>query len=116
MPSVQVNPTEWPAVFAMCATSLVVVVLPFVPVTATIGMREGVPGGKSIFNTGSATFLALPFDGDKCMRKPGAAFTSITAPLSLVMGDVISSAIMSTPHISRFISRATLSTKKILNG
>ena len=40
MPSVEVMPTWRPTPFMMCAIIRDVVVLPFVPVTATIGTRE----------------------------------------------------------------------------
>src|SRR5207244_8151191 len=54
----------------------VVVVLPFDPVTATIGMRDGVPSGNSRSITGLATYCASPSVGCVCIRNPGAAFTS----------------------------------------
>ena len=41
MPSVEVMPTWRPTPFMMCAIIRDVVVLPFVPVTATIGTRDG---------------------------------------------------------------------------
>ena len=58
----------------------VVVVLPLVPVIAAIGMRDGVPGGKSMSITGPATSRGLPSVGATCMRKPGAALTSTMPP------------------------------------
>ena len=45
----------------MCAVILVVVVLPFVPVIAMIGILPALPLGKSISITGSATLRARPF-------------------------------------------------------
>ncbi len=57
-----------------------VVVLPLVPVMAAIGMRAGVPGGKSMSITGPATSRGLPSLGAMCIRKPGAALTSQMAP------------------------------------
>ena len=64
----------------MWASILAVVVLPLVPVTAAIGIRLGVPGGKSMSMTGPATSLGFPSLGATCIRKPGAALTSQIAP------------------------------------
>ena len=64
----------------MCAIIRVVVVLPFEPVTATIGIRAGVPGGNSRSTTGFATYCGSPSVGCVCIRNPGAAFTSTIAP------------------------------------
>ena len=47
MPSVEVMPTLRPMPLKMCAIIRDVVVFPLVPVTATIGIRLGVPGGNS---------------------------------------------------------------------
>ena len=47
MPSVVVMPTERPIPLKMWAIIRVVVVLPLEPVTATIGMREGLGYGKN---------------------------------------------------------------------
>ncbi len=69
-----------PAIFWMCASMRAVVVLPLVPVTAAMGMREGVPRGKSMSITGPATSRGLPSVGATCMRKPGAALTSQMPP------------------------------------
>ena len=44
MPSVEVMPTRRPISFRMWAIIRTVVVLPFVPVTAMIGIRAGAPG------------------------------------------------------------------------
>ena len=76
MPSLVVMPTVQPDIFRMCATMRVVVVLPLVPVMAAMGMRYGVPGGKSMSITGPATSRGLPSVGATCMRKPGAALIS----------------------------------------
>ena len=46
MPSVEVMPTRRPISLRMWAIIRTVVVLPFVPVTATIGMRADEPGGN----------------------------------------------------------------------
>ena len=64
----------------MCAIIRVVVVFPFEPVTATIGIRDGVPGGNSRSTTGLATYCGSPSVGCVCIRNPGAAFTSTIAP------------------------------------
>ena len=48
-----------------------VVVLPFVPVIAAIGMRAGALVGKSMSITGPATLRGVPSVGATCMRKPG---------------------------------------------
>ena len=57
-----------------------VVVLPFVPVTAAIGMLLGVSGGNSMSITGPATSRGVPSLGATCMRNPGPAFTSQMPP------------------------------------
>ena len=44
IPSVDVMPTWRPTPFMMCAIIRAVVVFPLVPVTATIGTRDGAPG------------------------------------------------------------------------
>src|SRR6188472_3826934 len=56
MPSVDVIPTRRPISLRMWAIIRTVVVLPLVPVTATIGIRAGVPGGNSRSMTGFATY------------------------------------------------------------
>ena len=50
-PSVDVIPTLRPIPLKMCAIIREVVVLPLVPVTETIGIRLGAPGGKSMSTT-----------------------------------------------------------------
>ena len=45
-----------PIPFMMWAIIRAVVVFPFEPVTATIGIRDGAPGGKSMSITGLATY------------------------------------------------------------
>ncbi len=98
----------------MCAVRRVVVVLPLVPVMAMMGMRLGVPGGKSMSTTGSATLRPMPSVGSRCMRKPGAAFTSSTAPPVSVSGCVMSSVMMSMPQMSRSMMREMRSAMKTL--
>ncbi len=73
-------PTFLPAVFMMWAIMREVVVLPLVPVTATIGTRDGLPGGKSMSITARPTWRGCPSVGWVCMRKPGPALTSTIAP------------------------------------
>ena len=92
------------------------VVLPFVPVTAIIGIRLGFPGGYSISITGAATFRGSPSEGAKCILKPGAAFTSKIHPPFSFNGCVKFSAIMSTPQISKPITREIRSQIKIFSG
>ena len=55
----------------MWAINLVVVVFPFVPVTAIIGIRAVAPGGYNMSITGSATLRGNPSAGAMCIRKPG---------------------------------------------
>ncbi len=47
IPSVQAKPTSRPDSASIWLIKRAVVVLPFVPVTATIGIRAGLPGGNS---------------------------------------------------------------------
>ena len=79
-PSVEVMPTLRPMPLKMCAIIRLVVVLPLVPVTATIGIRALVPGGNSRSTTGLAMYCGSPMVGCVCIRKPGAALTSQIAP------------------------------------
>ena len=97
-----------------CAIRRVVVVLPLVPVTAMIGMRAVLPGGNSMSTTGAATLRGRPSVGAMCMRKPGAAFTSITAPRLSLSGTAISVAIKSMPQMSRPTMPATRSASSTL--
>ena len=71
MPSVLVMPTRRPISFMMWASIRTVVVLPFVPVTATIGIRADEPAGNSESMTGRATYCGSPSVGWVCIRKPG---------------------------------------------
>ena len=96
--------------------SLVVVVLPFVPDTAIIGILADDPGGYSISITGSATFLGSPSVGSRCIRKPGAALTSSTAPPLSLIGVERSEAIISIPQILRPMIRAIRSHINTLVG
>ena len=86
MPSVEVIPTRRPISLKMWAIIRTVVVLPFVPVTATIGIRAGAPGGKRRSRTGLATYCGSPSVGWVCIRKPGAALTSTIAAAGLADG------------------------------
>ncbi len=56
IPSVEVIPTFRPVPFRMWETIRTVVVFPLVPVTATMGMRLGDPGGNSKSTSGFATY------------------------------------------------------------
>ena len=68
----------------MRQTMRAVVVLPFVPVIAAIGMRLGVPAGKSMFDYRPGYVArSLPSDWvTTCIRKPGAGidFADPAAP------------------------------------
>ena len=85
-----------------------VLVLPFVPVTATTGILAGVPGGYSRSMIAPATSRGVPSDGDRCIRSPGHALSSITAPPRAAGrpgapggGAVMSASRMSMPQMSR---------------
>ncbi len=78
-----------------------VVDLPFVPVTATTGMRAGRLSGNSMSMTGLATFRARPSEGSRCILNPGAALISTMPPPVSVTGRVMSGARKSMPAISR---------------
>ena len=70
MPSVDVIPTCRPMPRKMCAIIRVVVVFPFEPVTATIGIRAGVPGGNSRSTTCFATYCGSPSVGMRVHAEP----------------------------------------------
>ncbi len=78
----------------------IVVVFPLVPVTATMGMSWVAPLGKSMSTISRATLRARPLAGARCMRSPGAAFTSMTAPPTLSIGLDRVVVITSTPAMS----------------
>ena len=65
-PSVDVMPTLRPMPLKMCAIIRDVVVLPLVPVTATIGIRLGAPGGNSMSTTGLAMNCGSPDASGGC--------------------------------------------------
>ena len=100
----------------MWAIIRVVVVLPFEPVTATIGIRDGVPGGNSRSTTYFATYCASPSVGWVCIRNPGAAFTSTIAPPVSRTGSAMSGAMKSIPATSRPITRAASSAISTLSS
>src|SRR5690554_931291 len=88
----------------MWAINLVVVVFPFVPVTAIIGILPVSPCcGNNLSTTGDATFRGNPVVGARCILNPGPALTSSTAPLFSSKGLLISVVIISIPQISRSI-------------
>ena len=116
MPSVEVSPTLWPMFFITCAIIRTVVVFPFDPVTATIGMREGEPAGNSRSITGRATYCGSPSVGWVCMRNPGAALTSTIAPPVSRTGTVMSGAMKSMPATSRPTTRAASSAISTLSS
>ena len=115
-PSVEVIPTFLPMPLKMCAIIREVVVLPLVPVTATIGIRLGVPGGNSMSTTGLATYWGSPTVGWVCIRKPGAAFTSQMPPPVSRTGWVMSGAMKSIPAMSRPTTRAASSAISMFSG
>ena len=116
MPSVLVMPTLRPMPFMMWAIIRAVVVLPFVPVTATIGIRASVPGGKSRSSTGLATYCASPSVGWVCIRKPGAALTSTIPPPVSRTGTLMSGQMKSMPAMSSPTTRAACSAISALSG
>ena len=113
-PSEVVNPTLYPTDLQMCAVNRVVVVFPLVPVTAMMGILPVLLCGNSILITGSETFLGKPTVGSMCILKPGAAFTSSTAPPFSEMGSRKSGAIISIPQISSPMIFEILSAMKML--
>ena len=56
------------------------VVLPLVPVSAAIGTRERLPGGKSWSMIFAADIARFALGGAICMRRPGPALISQMAP------------------------------------
>ena len=64
----------------MCEIMRTVVVLPFVPVTATIGTGDVAPAGNSMSTTARPTWRGCPSVGLVCIRNPGPALTSTMAP------------------------------------
>ena len=91
-------------------------VFPLVPVTATIGIREAAPGGKSMSTTGLAMNCGSPMVGWVCIRKPGAAFTSQIAPPVSRTGSVMSGQMKSMPAMSSPIIRAASSAISTFSG
>ena len=109
-------PTLRPMPLKMWAIIRDVVVFPFVPVTATIGIRLGAPGGKSRSTTGLATYCGSPIVGCVCIRKPGAAFTSQIAPPVSRTGSAMSGEMKSMPATSSPTTRAASSAISTLSG
>ena len=93
-----------------------VVVLPLVPVTATIGIRAGAPGGKSMSTTGLAMNCGSPMVGCVCIRNPGAALTSQIAPPVSRTGSVMSGQMKSMPAMSSPTIRAASSAISMFSG
>ena len=94
-------PTRLPLVLSKWAVSRTVVVLPFVPVTATTGMRALSPSANIVETIASPTGRALPKEGLRCMRKPGAALISTIPARCSSIGLATVSATRSTPAMSR---------------
>ena len=78
-----------------------VVVFPFVPVTATIGIRPFSPFLNILEIIASPTARPLPNEGARCIRNPGAAFTSTIPPPWSSKGRKMLSATTSTPQICK---------------
>jgi hypothetical protein len=116
MPSVEVIPTRRPMSFRMWLIMRTVVVFPFVPVTAMIGIRAGEPGGKSSSMTGRATYCGSPSVGWVCIRKPGAALTSTMPPPVSRTGVAMSGQMKSIPATSRPTTWAAVSAISTLSG
>ncbi len=115
-PSVDVIPTLRPIPLKMCAIIREVVVLPLVPVTETIGIRLGAPGGNSMSTTDLEMNCGSPRVGWVCIRKPGAAFTSQIAPPASRTGSVMSGQMKSMPAMSRPMTRAASSAISTFSG
>src|SRR6185503_16271650 len=115
-PSVEVIPTLRPIPLKMWLIIRDVVVFPLVPVTATIGMRDGVPGGNSMSTTGLEMNCVSPMVGCVCIRNPGAAFTSQIAPPVARTGSVMSGQMKSMPAMSRPTMRAASSAMSTFSG
>ena len=109
-------PTCRPIPRKMWAIMRTVVVFPFDPVTAMIGMREGDPSGKSPSTTCFATYWGSPSVGCVCIRNPGAAFTSTIAPPVSRTGWVMSGARKSIPATSSPTTRAASSAISTLSS
>ena len=116
MPSVDVIPTLRPMPLKTWLIIRAVVVFPFVPVTATIGIRLVAPGGNSMSTTGLAMYCGSPIVGFVCIRKPGAAFTSQIAPPVSRTGWVMSGQMKSMPAMSSPIIRAASSAISTFSG
>ena len=116
MPSVEVIPTRRPISLRMWAIIRTVVVLPFVPVTATIGIRADDPDGNSESMTGRATYCGSPSVGWVCIRNPGAALTSTMAPPVSRTGVAMSGQMKSMPATSSPTICAAVSAISTLSG
>ena len=115
-PSVEVIPTLRPMPLKMWEIIRAVVVLPLVPVTETIGIRLGAPGGNSMSTTGLEMNCGSPIVGWVCIRKPGAALTSQIAPPVSRTGSVMSGQMKSMPAMSSPIIRAASSAISTFSG
>ena len=91
-------PTHRPLLASTCAIKRVVVVLPLTPVTATTGMRASSPCRNICCITASPILRPLPYEGVRCIRNPGAAFTSTTPPFCSSSGRMMFSTTTSTPQ------------------
>ena len=116
MPSVEVIPTRRPISLRMWAIIRTVVVFPFVPVTAMIGIRAEDPAGNSKSMTGRATYCGSPSVGWVCIRNPGAALTSTIAPPVSRTGVAMSGQMKSMPATSSPTIWAAVSAISTLSG
>src|SRR5450830_728239 len=98
-PSVLVMPTRRPLALNRWVIRRAVVVLPLVPVTATTGMRPSSPLLYRCETMASPTWRPLPNEGIRCMRRPGAAFTSTMPPCCSSSGRSTLSQTTSTPQM-----------------
>ena len=109
-------PTPRPRVRSRCAIRRTVVVLPLVPVTATTGMRPFSPGGNMASMIALPTSRGLPYDGARCMRRPGAALTSTIPPPCSSSGRSTVSQTTSTPQMSSPTMRAASIARAATSG
>ena len=79
-------------------------------------MRASFPALNIVEIIAAPTARALPYEGCKCMRNPGAAFTSITPPPCSSSGFSMLSHITSTPQISSPIICAAAMARAATSG
>ena len=109
-------PTRRPAVLSMCVIRRAVVVLPLVPVTAIAGTRPSSPWPNRCAMMASPTLRPLPNEGVRCMRRPGAAFTSTMPPCCCSSGSSTDCATRSTPQTCRPTVCAAATAQAAMSG